>query len=184
MADKKPLDKLISIQQELKAPKGQDNSFGNFKFRSAADILEAVKPILKKHDCAIVLTDGLVELGERVYVQATATLYDYDGVAIKYTNGFAKEALVQKGMNDAMITGSTSSFARKYALNGLFAIDDSKDLAGEEVPAAKKKLNTKKRLNKVSFEKFISQDMAYFEKHAAKIDATKAQQKRIDDLMQ
>ncbi len=114
---------LSRIQQELKAPKGQRNNFGKYNFRSTEDILGAVKPILG--ECSLVLTDGLVELGGSVYLEATASLLF--GEEVVSTKGYAKEALEQKGMAPAQITGSSSSYARKYALNGLFAIDDEKD---------------------------------------------------------
>jgi hypothetical protein len=115
--------KLSVIQQKLKAPKGQFNKFGNFYYRSCEDILEAVKPLLG--DMALTISDEVVCAGDRYYVRATAILYD--GVNSIMTNAFAREALDKKGMDDAQITGSASSYARKYALNGLFAIDDTQD---------------------------------------------------------
>ncbi|QNJ57103.1 Erf-like ssDNA annealing protein [Gordonia phage Rabbitrun] len=120
------ISKLSQIQAELNAPKNQRNNFGNYNYRSAEDITEAVKPHLAKHGVALVLGDEIVEVGGRVYVQATATLIDADGNRIE-ASGWAREADSKKGMDDAQVTGSTSSYARKYAMNGLFAIDDSKD---------------------------------------------------------
>tara|TARA_R110000751_G_scaffold71864_1_gene145816 strand:- start:2414 stop:2917 length:504 start_codon:yes stop_codon:yes gene_type:complete len=120
---------LSKIQTELKAPKGQTNKFGGYKYRSAEDILEAIKPLLKKYECDLTISDDMVEVGGRVYVQATAML-SCDGTEagiIGETSAFAREAETKKGMDDAQITGSASSYARKYALNGLFAIDDTKD---------------------------------------------------------
>ena len=116
---------LSSIQTELKAPKGQTNNFGGYKYRSAEDILEAIKPLLKKYNCDLTISDDVVEVGGRVYVKATAMLCDNDVIA--EVSAFAREAETKKGMDDAQITGSASSYARKYALNGLFAIDDVKD---------------------------------------------------------
>jgi hypothetical protein len=114
---------LSEIQKNLKAPKGQTNSFGGYRYRSCEDILEAVKPLLG--DSSITLTDDVVEVGKRVYVKATATLnWDNGSVAV---SAYAREAESKKGMDAAQITGSASSYARKYALNGLFAIDDTKD---------------------------------------------------------
>lgn len=110
--------KLIEIQQQLKAPKSQVNSFGNYKYRNCEDILEALKPLLSS---PLTITDEIVMVGTRYYVKATAT---YDGVSV---TAYAREAEIKKGMDEAQITGSASSYARKYALNGLFAIDDSKD---------------------------------------------------------
>lgn len=117
---------LVKIQAELKAPKNQTNAFGKYKYRSAEDIVEAVKPILSKYGTALVITDEVVQVGDRVYVKATATLLDDTDNHIS-VSGWAREEEVKKGMDSAQITGSASSYARKYALNGLFAIDDTKD---------------------------------------------------------
>lgn len=119
--------KLMAVQSELKAPKGQYNKFGGYNYRSCEDILEAVKPLLNKHGLVLVLTDSVSEQGDRFYVRAEARLIDADnGDEIK-TDAYAREALTRKGMDDSQVTGSTSSYARKYALNGLFCIDDNKD---------------------------------------------------------
>jgi len=118
---------MQSIQSELKAPKGQTNKFGGYSYRSAEDILEAVKPLLNKYNCFLTVSDEIVEVGGRVYVKATATVHESHSDSIASTTAFAREAEVKKGMDDAQITGSASSYARKYALNGLFAIDDTKD---------------------------------------------------------
>jgi len=118
---------MQSIQSELKAPKGQTNKFGGYSYRSAEDILEAVKPLLNKYNCFLTVSDEIVEVGGRVYVKATATVHESHSDPIALTTAFAREAEVKKGMDDAQITGSASSYARKYALNGLFAIDDTKD---------------------------------------------------------
>jgi len=114
---------LIRIQKELKAPKGQYNNFGKYKYRSCEDILEAVKPLLK--DCLLTISDEIVLIGDRIYVKATAEFTDGDYV--KTVSGFARESESKKGMDASQITGSASSYARKYALNGLFLIDDTKD---------------------------------------------------------
>lgn len=118
-------DKLVTIQSELKAPKGQFNKFGGYKYRSCEDILEALKPLLKKQSLSIVITDDMVNVGTANYVKATVRLTDGND-AVEAT-ALAREAVTKKGMDDAQITGSASSYARKYALNGLFAIDDTKD---------------------------------------------------------
>jgi hypothetical protein len=117
---------LIKIQQELKAPKNQFNAFAKYKYRSAEDIIEAAKPICHKYDCALMLSDEVIEVGGRVYVKATATLIHKEGHTISCT-GLAREEENKKGMDASQITGSSSSYARKYAMNGLFAIDDTKD---------------------------------------------------------
>ena len=119
--------KLLGISSSLKAPKGQTNKFGGYRYRSAEDILTAVKPLLTEWGCTLVITDEMVDVGSRVYVKATAVLADTESDFIINVSGFAREAENKKGMDDAQITGSASSYARKYALNGLFAIDDTKD---------------------------------------------------------
>ena len=115
--------KLNKIQQELKAPKNQVNNFAHFNYRSCEDILEAVKPLLD--GCTLYLSDEVVNVGNANYVKATATLHFEDDRL--WVTAYAREAIDKKGMDDAQITGSASSYARKYALNGLFAIDDTKD---------------------------------------------------------
>lgn len=117
---------LAQIQSELKAPKGQRNTFGKYNYRSCEDILEAVKPLLKERGLVILITDDIVQIGERYYVRATATIYDSEGSYIS-NSALAREELKRTGMDASQITGATSSYARKYALNGLFAIDDTKD---------------------------------------------------------
>jgi hypothetical protein len=117
---------MATIQSSLKAPKGQTNKFGGYKYRSCEDILESVKPHLKKHGLVLTITDDITEVGGRVYVQATATVHNDEGHSVS-TTGFAREEENKKGMDSSQITGSASSYARKYALNGLFCIDDTKD---------------------------------------------------------
>ena len=127
MKDKYIRQKLQGIQSSLKAPKGQTNKFGGYRYRSAEDNLEALKPLLGEWGCSLVIQDEMVEVGGRVYVKASANIIDNDSESVLSTTAFAREAEVKKGMDDAQITGSASSYARKYALNGLFAIDDTKD---------------------------------------------------------
>lgn len=118
-------DKLLIIQSKLKAPKNQYNDFNKFYYRSAEDILEALKPLLKEVGCTLTISDEIVVVAERVYVKAIATLSDgKDNIS---TTAFAREEESKKGMDAAQITGAASSYARKYALNGLFCIDDTKD---------------------------------------------------------
>lgn len=120
--------RLMNIQQKLKAPKNQRNNFGNYNYRSAEDILEAVKPILKEEKCVIVIGDEIVSVVDRVYVKATARLISAeDGKEIASTSALAREPSDKKGQDDSQLTGATSSYARKYALNGLLCIDDTKD---------------------------------------------------------
>jgi hypothetical protein len=129
---------LAAIQAELKAPKGNFNSFGKYKYRSCEDIVEAVKPLLADHRCHLILTDDVVAVLDRVYVKATATIYKGTEV-IGQATAFAREALDKKGMDDSQITGTASSYARKYALNGLLAIDDTKDADTDEHTAQRSK---------------------------------------------
>ena len=118
---------IVKIQEELKAPKNQRNSFGNYNYRSAEDIIEAVKPIAHKYGYYLNITDEVVEVGGRIYVKATAALIPDEKGTIQQSIGWAREEETKKGMDGAQITGAASSYARKYALNGLLAIDDTKD---------------------------------------------------------
>jgi hypothetical protein len=122
---------MKDIQNQLKAPKGQFNSFGKYYYRSCEDIVEAVKPLLYAHGWHLVMTDAVIAVGDRVYVQATVTVKDNEKV-IETATACAREASDKKGMDDSQITGTASSYARKYALNGLFAIDDTKDADTDE----------------------------------------------------
>ncbi len=119
-------EKLNRIQSSLIAPKGQTNSFGNYKYRSCEDILEVVKPLLKEEDLVLIISDEVVLVGDRYYVKATASVRSSDERTISVT-ALARESEDKKGMDSAQITGAASSYARKYALNGLFCIDDTKD---------------------------------------------------------
>ena len=131
------MKELMNIQGELHAPKNQKNTFGGYNYRSAEDILEAVKPLLKKEGCTLVLSDEIWTYGAdngvdpRYYVKATATLTNAKGESVS-ASAYAHEADTKKGMDPAQVTGATSSYARKYALNGLFAIDDNKDADAEQ----------------------------------------------------
>lgn len=120
------MKELVNIQGLLKAPKNQYNSFGKYKYRSAEDILEGVKPLLQEYDCHLTISDDIVVVGNRIYVKATVTLRNSNGEEVT-TTAFAREEETKKGMDASQVTGATSSYARKYALNGLFCIDDTKD---------------------------------------------------------
>lgn len=137
---------LQSIQSELVAPKGQYNSFGKYNYRSAEDILEALKPILKKHKAAITMSDDIVYIEGRHYVEASVTLYA-EGEAIG-SKALAREEETKKGMDGSQITGTASSYARKYALNGLFAIDDNKDPDTDEYAEQTDQKSTNKAASK------------------------------------
>lgn len=120
-------EKLASIQQELIAPKNQYNKFGKFHYRSCEDILEGLKPCLKKVNATVTVSDEVLQIGDRYYIRATATLHDVESDASISNTAYAREEESKKGMDSSQVTGATSSYARKYALNGLFCIDDVKD---------------------------------------------------------
>ena len=119
------IEKIVAIQSELKAPKGQYNSFGKYNYRSCEDILEGAKPLLAKYGLVLTIRDGIELIGDRFYVKATATITD--GKEQLSTEAYARESADKKSMDASQVTGATSSYARKYALNGLLAIDDTKD---------------------------------------------------------
>ena len=121
---------VMAIQRELRAPKGNYNSFGKYKYRSCEDILEAVKPLCYKNESVLTISDELCQIGERYYVKATAKLKTPDTEFI--STAYARESETKKGMDESQITGTASSYARKYALNGLFCIDDTKDADTDE----------------------------------------------------
>lgn len=125
MADITFQQKIVAIQSMLKAPKGQYNSFGKYNYRSCEDILEGVKPLLSEQELILTIEDSIEMIGDRYYVKATATLSD--GTNSISTSAYARESLDKKGMDASQVTGATSSYARKYALNGLLCIDDTKD---------------------------------------------------------
>lgn len=124
------IEKLIKIQSELKAPKNQNNTFGKYKYRSCEDILEAVKPLLSREGLLLTLTDTIEQIGNRFYVKAKVTLTD--GTETVENTAYAREEETKKGMDGPQVTGTSSSYARKYALNGLFCIDDTKDADTDE----------------------------------------------------
>jgi hypothetical protein len=145
------MKKLLEIQAELKCPKGSLNKFGNYKYRSAEQILESVKPLLHKHEAILTLTDDITQVGNKLFLNATATLYFKEGIEIS-VNGFA-ELGEHKGMSSEQCTGTASSYARKYALNGLFLIDET-----ESDPDSKDNTKTeakKPAIDNARFEKAI-----------------------------
>ena len=128
MAEGKPIfAALMAVQAELKAPKNQHNSFGKYDYRSAEDIIEAVKPLLKDNGLFLNMSDDIVLIGDRYYVKATVKVVDVVTGESVQTSALAREAAQKKGMDESQVTGTASSYARKYALNGLFAIDDNRD---------------------------------------------------------
>ncbi len=170
-------EKLMAIQSELKAPKTQMNKFGGYKYRSLEDILEALKPLLAKHKATLVIEDQIAKIDDRFYVCAKPTLINVENPEEKITTvAYARESLVKKGMDDSQITGATSSYARKYALNALFAIDDTRDAdtQNNNTDITLKEMDEEKRnkiinaLKKVAPEDFkINLDMKYKDARAA-----------------
>lgn len=134
-------EKLAAIQQELIAPKNQFNKFGNYSYRSCEDILEGLKPCLKKVNAAVKISDEIIQIGDRYYIKATANLIDCESGESISNTALAREEDSKKGMDSSQLTGSTSSYARKYALNGLFCIDDVKDADSRDNSARDTKQN-------------------------------------------
>jgi hypothetical protein len=162
--------KLVKIQAELKAPKNQTNAFGKYKYRSAEDIIEAVKPILFKYQTALLISDEIVQVSDRVYVKATAMLIDENNEELPIqVYGWAREEEIKKGMDAAQITGSASSYARKYALNGLFAIDDTKD--SDATNDHKDEVGEEKRMKLITLLENTIWDETLKSKQAIKISA-------------
>ena len=145
-------EKLSNIQNELKAPKGQFNKFGGYKYRSCEDILEAVKPICKKYGAVLVIADKLENIGDRYYIKAMVDLIDVEEENASICNtAYAREEESKKGMDGSQITGTASSYARKYALNGLFNIDDTKDADTDEF-TKQTQIDDNKKISKTQVE--------------------------------
>ena len=152
--------KLMNVQSELKAPKNQYNSFGKYAYRSCEDILEALKPVLLKHKAAVIVTDDIVFVDGRHYVKATVKFIDAETGEMVENSALAREEESKKGMDACQLTGATSSYARKYALNGLFCIDDTKDsdatnTHGKEAPT---KAQTQSKQNTPTRSKVLSEE--------------------------
>lgn len=170
------MKELNTIQNLLKAPKNQYNKFGNYKYRNCEDILEAVKPLLFSQSCTLTISDEIVMIGTRYYVRATATIKNANGET-ETTTAYAREDESKKGMNASQITGSTSSYARKYALNGLFCIDDTKDSdslnnecqSNNQLEKDNRKLLPKEKFNDEDLMKWIYQ----------KLEKAKSENKRL-----
>lgn len=175
-------EKLLAIQTKLKAPKGQYNKFGNFNYRSAEDILEAVKPLNAEQGVLLTITDEIKEVGCRIYVVATATVSD--GTDELKVSAFAREPENKKGMDESQITGATSSYARKYALNGLYAIDDNKDADTDEHKQqqenAPKKQQVQKQQQKQQAKEPTEQELhEIVEKYARNIEALGVERSKL-----
>ena len=175
--------KLLLIQNELKAPKGQKNTFGNYKYRSCEDILESVKPLLLKNNTTLHISDELVLIGDRYYIKATATLIDIDSQLYVENIAYAREEETKKGMDGSQITGAASSYARKYALNGLFCIDDTKDADTDEYQKQVKQ--EVKIITGDDPDKEASPEKGYIKKdsYAKEILATEKQKEMIKSIL-
>lgn len=147
------LEKLLRIQTKIKVPKNLYNEFGKYKYRNAESICNAVKPFLAEENCILLLSDEIVAVGDRIYVKATATMRDLESDKEISVSAFAREALDKKGADDSQITGMASSYARKYALNGLFLLDDTKDADDENMKAAEEFDNQVKEVGKMKIAK-------------------------------
>lgn len=156
MAEMNLFQKLQAIQTELVAPKNLFNSFGKYNYRNAESICEALKPFEAKYKVATTISDKIEIVGDRVYVTATVTLHDVESDASISVSASAREALDKKGMDEAQITGATSSYARKYALGGMFLLDDTKDVDSEEYQAQEKQVTAKVEAPKAETPKVAS----------------------------
>lgn len=167
--------KLLTVQSELKAPKNQFNEFGKYKYRSCEDILEAVKPLLKENGLALTITDEPVLIGERYYIKALCRVSD--GETEITTSAFAREAESKKGMDESQITGSASSYARKYALNGMFCIDDTKDADNfnkhNQEDTGTPSVNTDDFIKQISSQKTMKELVALFNNNQEAINGDK-----------
>ena len=140
--------KLLIVQMALKVPKSQYNNFGKYHYRNAEDILETVKPLLSTQELTMTISDELTMVGDRYYIKATVTLYDPENNSEHHVDGYAREEESKKGMDSMQLTGATSSYARKYALNGMFAIDDTKDSDATNEHGKGSKPSSKKNYSK------------------------------------
>lgn len=146
-------EKLLKIQSEVKAPKSRWNEFSKFNYRSCEDILNAVKPLLEKNKCILKLEDSIEEIGGRIYVKATAMFFDIEETSSSISStAYARESESKKGMDDSQITGSASSYARKYALAGLFLLDDGNDADSQDNTASELKPRTRKQSSKFAID--------------------------------
>ena len=165
MAEKTPMNlttKLMHIQTELKAPKNLYNSFGKYKYRNAESILEALKPLEAKYKVAVVIEDEITEVSSRIYVKTTVKLFDAESDDHIVTSAYAREAETKKGMDEAQVTGATSSYARKYALNALFLLDDTKDVDTEEYQSQKKESKPAQATVPASADRNIRQELVNY----------------------
>jgi len=177
-------EKLLNIQNELKAPKSQFNDFGKYKYRNAEDILESVKPLCFKYKATLTLSDEIVLIGERYYVKATATLTDNEKPELKiWITAYAREEESKKGMDGSQVTGASSSYARKYALNGLFNIDDTKDSDSTNTQGKDgKETTTQEVTNEEILKLFALAEQAGYSKDTVFKQAKEKYKKEVENL--
>lgn len=154
------LTKLNTIQTKLKAPKGQFNAFGKYKYRSCEDILESIKPFLQDLKCVLTVTDEMINMGDRYYVKATATIHSCEDTSTLSNTAYAREEETKKGMDASQITGTASSYARKYALNGLLCIDDTKDADTQPPKGYEKPKGDEPTEEELDFEKMAQEQIS------------------------
>lgn len=169
-------EKLMKIQTEIKAPKNLRNTFGNYNYRNAESIFEAAKPYLAKEKCTLVIEDSIEQCGDRIYIKATAILTDTETGEQTSVSAFARESSTKKGMDDSQITGATSSYARKYALNGLFLLDDTKDADTDE---HRKEADARSKKNK---QNEVTEQQIETEKHYDELGEMKIAKIKVDSL--
>ncbi|MGN1166862.1 MAG: ERF family protein [Lachnospiraceae bacterium] len=174
-------EKLAAIQQELIAPKNQFNKFGNYSYRSCEDILEGLKPCLKKVNAAVKISDEIIQIGDRYYIQATANLIDCESGESISNTALAREEDSKKGMDSSQLTGSTSSYARKYALNGLFCIDDVKDADSRDNSAKDTKSNKENATSEADRIAKVNEVMSALKEKDIDVEIVKRLYK-VDDL--
>lgn len=163
-------EKLMQVQSELKAPKNQYNSFGKYNYRSCEDILEGVKPLLKKVKATLTISDEITQVADRIYVKATATFTDVENGETITNSAFAREASDKKGMDESQVTGATSSYARKYCLNGLLCIDDTKDSDTDEIKNERNARAEKEEKSKAKIRKDTPEEAKANEEMKANVD--------------
>lgn len=175
-------EKLLLVQKRLNAPKSKYNKFGGYNYRSCEDILDGVKPLLVEVNATLFLTDDVVQIAERIYVKTTAKFIDVESGEVVENTAYAREPLAIKGMSDSQITGASSTYARKYALNGLFCIDDTVDEDSQETTDEEKKKATtdKKKADKAVAEKQKAEREAVVkQEHEAQLNDTQKNQEMI-----
>lgn len=180
-------EKLLTVQKKLNAPKNKFNKFGNYYYRNCESIMEAVKPLLREVQATLIITDDIEQVAERIYVKATAKFIDLEDGQVIETHAYAREPIASKGMADSQITGASSSYARKYALSGLFCIDDNDDEDTQEISDAERKQleeDKKKADKEVADKQKADAEAVKKQEHEAQLTDEKKNQEMIDSVDQ